>query len=215
MNILDRITERTGFRPAVADVSLRLQIRELAQRFALQLIEALRGATLPEVAEALDALDEYGAKRRVSRTPSFGSEGRGKRVDGGADRGRSAIGLAHQAAGRALGQVSVSDRPAARTGGARSPFDITMPGELLDAVESDSERLRMVHVAESSRPPARRVRQSVPSSLLSDQAPPEAPTSKAPEPTPDTATPTVALRAGERVLRATGSGVVIRRVRPV
>jgi hypothetical protein len=217
LNILDRITERTGYRPAVVDVSLRLRIRELAERFALELIEALRYATLPEVAKAMDALDQYGAKRRVSRAPSSGGESRGKRVEGVADRGRPAIRLAPQAAGRALGQTSVGDRPSARTSGARSPFDITMPGELLDAVESDSERPRMVPVAESSPAPARRVRHSPASSLLSDQAPPEAPTSKVPEatPTPDVAPPTVALRAGERVLRATGSGVVIRRIRPV
>lgn len=214
MNIFDRISERTGVRRVSVDVSLRLRIRELAERFALELIEALRSGTLQEVAEAMASLEEYGANRRVPRATSIGSEVRGRRVEGVGDRGRPTMRLAQQLGERSVGQTGAAERTSSRASGARSPFDITMPGELLDAVESDSERLRMVHVAETPQPPSRRVRRSPPTSLLSGPSPSEASESKAAETTQDAATPTVALRAGEAVLRATGSGVVIRRVRP-
>ena len=214
MNILDRITERTGARPAVVvDVSLRLRIRELAERFALELIQALRSATLQEVTEALDALNETSAGR-VSRAPSQSGVGRGGRGQSASGGGRLPISLAQHASERSLGQTAMPGRPSLRAGAARSPFDITMPGELLDAVESDSERLRMVRSGEPSPTSGRRVRETPPSSLLSDQRTVDSVVPKAPEPPAEASTPSVALRAGERVLRATGSGVVIRRVRP-
>ncbi len=155
MNILDRITERTGVRPAIADVSLRLHIRELAEQFALKLIEVLRGATLPEVAEALDALEGDLANRPIGRTPFLGNERRGTRAEGLPDRGRTPIRLAHASPERASGRAAPAEFSSAGTSGARSPFDITMPGELLDAVESDTERLRVVMMR--SRPRPRRV----------------------------------------------------------
>jgi len=208
LNILDRITERTGARPAVVvDVSLRLRIRELAERFALELIQALRSATLQEVTEALDALNETSAGR-VSRAPSQSGVGRGGRGQSASGGGRLPISLAQHASERSLGQTAMPGRPSL------SPFDITMPGELLDAVESDSERLRMVRSGEPSPTSGRRVRETPPSSLLSDQRTVDSVVPKAPEPPAEASTPSVALRAGERVLRATGSGVVIRRVRP-
>jgi hypothetical protein len=212
LNILDRITERTGARPAVVvDVSLRLRIRELAERFALEVIGALRSTTLREVSEALA---DHGARGRGTRAPSPANAGRASRGQPVTHGRRPALGLAQGGSGPSLLQAEMPERSSLRPG-ARSPFDITMPGELLDAVESDSEHLRMVRSGASSPVSGHRVRQAPKSSLLSDQksVDPAPPTTL--EPTAEAATPTVALRAGERVLRATGSGVVIRRVRPV
>jgi len=198
LNIHDRITARRGVISSGAiDVSLRLRLRELAERFALDLIESLRGATVEEVGQAMDALKSFRSAARIFRGPLLGNDRRGGREERGS---RHEMGAA------------ASDRPSLAPGVVRTPFDITMPSELLDAVESDSARARKEESTPSS---SRRVRASLPSLLVDRAKPVRAPSSATPVVAEVVPPPTVSLREGERVLRATGSGVVIRRARPV
>jgi hypothetical protein len=91
----------------------------------------------------------------------------------------------------------------------RDPFDITMPSELLDSVgrtppreeEMPPASVRRVRPARSPRPRTR------PAPRVLEAPAAAAPEVEAPRP------PAVSLREGEQVVRASGSGVVIRRAR--
>jgi hypothetical protein len=159
----------------------------MADDLVLELVGAMRNASLGEVSSLLESLERE--QRTRPRTP--------------------APRLTTSQRRRPSPQPSPSKRDA---------FEITMPHELLDSVGKTPAR------AEDEMPPAsvQRVRPAngrgptprIPRMLETPAAPPP----PAPESTPsveekEPRPPIVPLREGEQVVRASGSGVVIRRVR--
>jgi hypothetical protein len=96
----------------------------------------------------------------------------------------------------------------------QSPFDITSPGDLLATVQAMGRRA--LAVEENAAPP--------PAAAAAPPSAPELPPTLAAPPAPPSTSdieaaserrPRVVLREGERLVSATGSGVVIRRDRRI
>jgi hypothetical protein len=163
------------FATACGESASRRQLRGMADDLVLGVIGALRNASVGEIAAAVQVLERQ-------------------------QRNRPAPSARRQAPAKPQRRVQEPPAPANR----RDPFDITMPGELLDSVGRTPPReeelppasVRRVRPAKAPRPRSR------PPRVL------ETPVETAP-PRP----PVVSLREGEQVVRASGSGVVIRRAR--
>jgi hypothetical protein len=192
--IIDRIAER--FATQCASRSRRV-VRERTDELVLELLGALRSASLAEIVEATDTLE----RRRKSRLSAARSSA------------ARATPIADAAPGARAEAESASRQPASSS---RDPFDITKPGELLDPVIAE---------ASSNAPPpdsARQVRSETNGQGGSDHAgaSPEGTNGTA---APSDARsldeqngkllPKFALRDGEQLVRSGGSGVVIRRAR--
>ncbi|MGD0678970.1 MAG: hypothetical protein ABSC94_26495 [Polyangiaceae bacterium] len=198
--IADRfVTGRSG------NATIR-QVRELADELVLDLIAAMRNASLVELAETIDVLERRRNARAAARPAAAPREATVR------SKSRS-----RPTPARPVDEPDEHEpEPSAEAGAARrSAFDITQPSELLDHVARSTPR-------NEEQPPSsvRRMRPSPPEILSPPRAnaPPTGAAGKAPvAATEPEATawraPTVSLREGEQVLRASGSGVVIRRVR--
>jgi hypothetical protein len=169
------------------------EVRDLADEFALDVIRALRNATLAEIAETVNVLEAKRKARAEERAAARKNAPKSQRRP--AMRGTT----------RVVSGPSASVAPDAGPSSRRDPFDITKPGELLDT-EVTPRR-------EDERAPVsvRQVRSgdAMPAILSVPSKP--APTPAAPPAPPPP--PAIALREGEQLLRVGGSGAVIRRVR--
>jgi hypothetical protein len=171
MYMLKAVIEELTGRFATANAnSGRQRLRERTDNLVLDLLAALRTASLAEIAETTRALERRRKSRTSGRGTSNGSSAARKReVSSGAE---------------------ASSPPAERPSAPRDPFDITVPSDLLEPTSSPAftrtprQGGEMQGVA--GAPPAR-----------TEKAPPAG----------------VSLRAGEELVRAGGSGAIIRRVR--
>lgn len=189
---VNRITER--FATACDAARGPREVRDLADEFALDVIRALRNATLAEIAETVNVLEAKRKTRAEERSSARRSAPKSQR--------RPAV----RAATRVAPAVSApSVPPDAGPPSRRDPFDITKPSELLDT--------EVVPRRDEERAPAsaRQIRSAdaMPAILSAPSKPATGPASPPPPPAP----PAVALREGEQLLRVGGSGAVIRRAR--
>jgi hypothetical protein len=183
---IDQIAERFATASRTAS---RRRVRENADDFVLELLAALKTASLAEIAQTADALE----RRRRARA--------------------SAVEAASIRMQRERSELESKQAPEpARPPQSRDPFDITMPGELLDpAAEAPASARRFREAAPvGSAGPAEVAVREMPAIL------------KSAEPSGSTATkedraearlPGVSLRDGEQLLRTGSNGVVIRRAR--
>jgi len=176
---LHGIVER--FATARGATAARTQHRVMADDLVLDLIGALRNASLGEVAALVALLERQQKNRPASATPKVTS---------------------HPA------RPPRPPAPPLR----KDAFEITMPDELLDSVGRPRPRdeelpppASVKRVRAPSPPVTRRPRQP----RVTEQAEPAPPQQQEEEARP----PVVALREGEQLVRASGSGVVIRRAR--
>lgn len=162
----------------------RREIRDLADDLLLELIAALGRASIAEIAETVEALE----RRRRMRQPATKSSGNRRNVEI-RERERS------------------SRHPEADVS---RPFDITSPSELLDQVTLESMQLKLSH---DDAPPASvtRVRRQESTERAAPPARVEVPPPEEEVVAPPRAA--VALREGEQLVRSSGAGVVIRRMR--
>jgi hypothetical protein len=179
---IDRAAEH--FASACGSQPSRRELRDRADDLVLELLQALRVASLAEIADAVAVLTRRQKARSVAadadkRLPARTGKSRSKRV---------------AAEPRALTPTRAPTTPA------RTPFDITMPSELLAPAGPPSEPVASAARAEAQAPaPAPR---------------PDKPERSAPEQAPDSSrSPRIALREGEQLVRSGGSGAIIRRTR--
>jgi hypothetical protein len=183
------------------------EVRDLAHELLLDVVGALRVASIGEIADALATLQRRPKTRASAGTRSLS--------DASSDRGRPGHARKPAPAAR-RGSADLPPEPAAPSRRSRDPFDITKPGELLDPTAVETRR-EEEHPPSSERRAFRQPRgerdpghvlvsrprgQAAGGAAVPSEAPPV-------EPPP----PVVTLREGEHLLRAGGSGVVIRRVR--
>ncbi len=165
----------------------RQRLRERTEDLVLDLLAALRTASLAEIAETTRALERR-RKTRVSARSSARAE-----VGSSAGTGRRG-----QGAGDAEepGRAEEMQPPAAR-----NPFDITVPSELLEPAKVSSPAPR-----EAQRAPRKQTSDLIGISVSSAASAASAPI----EPPPHRG---VSLREGEQLLRTGGGGAIIRRIR--
>jgi hypothetical protein len=191
--IFERAAETRG------RASGRDEVRDLAYKLVRDVITAMGGATLGEIQEAMEAL---AALPKSAPTKANGLQ-RSDRVERTAQRSAGSVSVAGSAR-------SEAHEPDATAAGRRDPFDITMPSELLDTSTGVAPR-------EEERPPAsvRRVRPRSPRPSPAPASKPTQPSILAhgSEPQEPQRVPVVSLREGEQLVRASGSGVIIRRAR--
>jgi hypothetical protein len=193
---VQRIVER--FATSCRSAASTRQVRDLADGLVLELLAALRTAPLSEIAAVVATLERGRRTRsaRVAAEPSASSHSK-----------RNAEARSEAENGRAERFEPTRAAPKSR-----DPFDITMPGELLDPTHADLRR-------EDELPPssARRSR-----TVRREPARPrgevlghgeETATSEESAKAADARPPAVSLREGEQLVRSSGAGVVIRRVR--
>ncbi|HEV3193270.1 MAG TPA: hypothetical protein VGY54_22330 [Polyangiaceae bacterium] len=195
---IDQIAERFA---TACRTGSRRRLRENADDLVLELLAALKTASLAEIAQTAESLER---KRRARA---------------------SAVEAASLRMQRERSEVSKQAPEPVRPPPSRDPFDITMPGELLDpAAEAPASVRRFREAApvgsEEPRMGSGPMRQ--PGEEVAARA--EMPAIlKSAEPSGSTATkedraeavrlPGVSLRDGEQLLRTGGAGVVIRRAR--
>jgi hypothetical protein len=182
---IDELARR--FATASAGGMGRQRLRERTEDLVLDLLEALKTASLGEIAETTRALERR-RKTRVSARATI----------------RAALSSAGEARkGEASHPSEESDAPERPAASARNPFEITVPSELLE-----TPRAQGANGGHHQGPPRESSRKRT-SDLIDVSAPTTAQTTTLQEPPPRT----VALRAGEQLLRSGGAGAVIRRVR--
>ena len=214
------ITEQLADRLADGkDAKLRRQIRVLADDLMREMLRAVCAASASEIAQAISALEDTRAERAALQRSSAGA-----RLNGRPHKTDFALALAADAAlGRRAGQAHRERATDSRDADvsppqshAPNPFDITMPSELLastdDAKPARSDDARAAAAASTPstegepRVPPRVLSASDGSSRTAAADEAEAASERRPK---------VMLREGERLLKGTGSGVVIRRERRV
>jgi hypothetical protein len=184
--------------------SSRREIRDLADDLVLELIGTLGKASLGEIAQTLEALERRRELRPPpTKRPAAAPNTVTRRGTDGQERGSRTV---------------ETDAAAA---GARDPFDITKPSELLEQVIVESPPVRSIREDE---PPASGTRVKRPPHGAAAQRASAAHSVTATEESASGANnatgaripprpPAIALREGEQLLRSSGSGVVIRRMR--
>jgi len=192
---VEQVAER--FATNCGTTESRRELRHLVDDLVLDLLGALRRASLKEIAQTIDALEE----RRKNRPASIKRAPQDRPM-------RDVL--------RAAERLRASEADGASR--ARDAFDITKPSELLDQVTAEPGAL---DARREEQPPAsaKRVRQApapVAASLVRPAGTSHSPSNGASsvsatpaEPRP----PSITLREGEQLVRSSGSGVVIRRVR--
>ncbi len=200
------------------DAKLRRQIRVLADDLLREMLRAVCSASASEIAEAISALEGTRAERAALRRSAAGA-----RLNGLPHKTNFALALAADAAfgrrgGPAHRERATDSRDADLSppqSHAPNPFDITMPSELLastdDAKPARSDDARAA--AAASTPPTEGDPRVLPHLLASDSSSRAAAADEAEA--ASERRPKVMLREGERLLKGTGSGVVIRRERRV
>jgi hypothetical protein len=182
---IDQIAERFA---TACRTGSRRKLREHADDFVLDVLGALRTASLAEIAQTAVVLER---RRRARATAAEAAPVRMQRERLGAEP--------------AQGPEPV--RPVQ----SRDPFDITMPGELLDPAADAPASARRFREAPAAGSPEEAAPPEMPEILKTVEPPPS------PSPQEDrteaTRLPGVSLRDGEQLLRTAGAGVVIRRAR--
>lgn len=180
------------------------QIRELARNLMRDVLGVVATASATEIGELISKAGDVSLKRATAKAARAYGRSTLRRVE-------PVLPAAEREAEEREAEEEEADR---RPSLPADPFDITSPSALL---ASPDEILPRAPEAEAPPPEAH------------EQAPPPAPTPVETRPAADSATalrdvesdaaserrPKVVLRAGERILAATGSGVVIRRERRV
>ena len=179
---------------------LSRQVRALVDELMRGLLDAITASTAHEIGETIGALEEgmpiaVVANERPKRNGVVRSGPRSTpRVTASSRR-----------------QGAERSRPSMAP---QSPFDITSPGDLLATVQAMGRRV--LAVEENAAPP--------PAAAAAPPSAPELPPTLAAPPAPSSTSdieaaserrPRVVLREGERLVSATGSGVVIRRDRRI
>jgi hypothetical protein len=170
------------------------QVRDLADELVLELLGALRTAPLSEVAAVVGSL-ERGRRARTARLAEAAT------ASAQAKRARADLDGERSGAGPESARAPVKSR---------DPFDITMPGELLDSTHNDPRR-------DDEQPPSsgtrsRTVRHEVARTRAGAPQDGDAESSQESASAAE-ARPAVSLREGEQLVRSSGAGVVIRRAR--
>jgi len=200
-----------------ADIAnLRPSIRRIVDDLVHGMLAAITAATAAEIGEAIGLLAEDRRlerlrPRRSARAEAPVASPRSNGVARSSANGRSA---ATRPASVQRVEESENPRPSLVP---HSPFDITSPGDLLASVVMHAsslaeERAQAQAPARASPAPAQPADRA--SSPLLNHGP-AAPPSAADIEAASERRPRVVLREGERLLSATGSGVVIRRERRV
>jgi hypothetical protein len=185
---IDRAAEH--FASACGSQPSRRELRDRADDLVLELLQALRVASLAEIADAVAVL----TRRQKARSVAADAD---KRLHARTGKSRSKRVAAEP---RALTPTRSATTPA------RTPFDITMPSELLAPAGPSSEP-----GATEARVEAQAAQAPAPTPR-SDK--PDKPERSTPEQAPDSSrSPRVALREGEELVRSGGSGAIIRRTR--
>jgi len=197
-----RVSERELSRDEGADTrnaQLGRQIRELVQNLMRDVLGVVATASATELGELLAQAGDISLKRAAAKAARAYGRSTLRRVE-----------PALPAPRREFEKEEGTERRAALPA---DPFDITSPGELLASPDEISPSARETSLPEvHEQPPT-----------------PQAPAPTEARPAADSATalrdvesdaaserrPKVVLRAGESILSATGSGVVIRRERRV
>jgi hypothetical protein len=182
---IDRAAEH--FASACGSQPSRRELRDRADDLVLELLQALRVASLAEIADAVAVL----TRRQKARSVAADAD---KRLHARTGKSRSKRVAAEP---RALTPTRAATTPA------RTPFDITMPSELL------------APAGPSSEPGATEARVEAQAAQAPAPTPrPDKPERSTPEQAPDSSrSPRVALREGEELVRSGGSGAIIRRTR--
>jgi hypothetical protein len=198
---VERLTDR--FASACGTGAQARQVRVLAHELVLDVVGALRRASIGDIAEAVAVLERHQKSRAASpvRLP----------IDGAHDRGLTGA-AAKRAASPTRAYVDSAPALPPSPRKSRDPFDITKPGELLDPPLTESRR-------DEEQPPSSvrrtfsqrsdRERQGILAPSKRQSASTPADNAEPPAARP----PVVTLREGEQLLRTGGSGVVIRRAR--
>ena len=182
--------------------------------------DMLAAITAASAAEIEVVIGDLAASRRLERTrPQRPARDEARPVS---PRHNGVARAAGRAPGRALGseqRTEGGDRPRLSQM-PQSPFDITSPGDLLASVMMHAaapaeERARPQISEPAAAPPAPRPDRASSPLLAHGPASPPAVPSAADIEAASERRPRVVLREGERLLSATGSGVVIRRERRV
>jgi hypothetical protein len=194
---VQRIVER--FATSCRSAASTRQVRDLADGLVLELLAALRTAPLSEIAAVVATL-ERGRRTRSARAPAEPTASSNSK--------RNAEGRAEAENGRAAERFE----PTRAAPKSRDPFDITMPGELLDPTHADLRRDDDLPPSSARR--SRTVRREPARSRgeilgRGEETGPSEESAKAADARP----PAVSLREGEQLVRSSGAGVVIRRVR--
>lgn len=198
---VQRIVER--FATSCRSAASTRQVRDLADDLVLELLGALRTAPLSEIAAVVANLERGRRTRPAPRArpePSGSASTHSRRTSDARSEMESARG------------VATIENPPRATTKSRDPFDITMPGELLDSTHSDarpdedlppsSGRRSRTGRREPGRGRAAALMHGDQTAASEDGAKPA-----------DVRPPAVSLREGEQLVRSSGAGVVIRRVR--
>lgn len=175
---LQGIVER--FATACGVSAPRGQLRVMADDLVLDLVGALRNASLGEVSATVALLERQQKNRPAASIP------------------------APKSVTPKTARASAEPPPSNR----RDAFEITMPGELLDSVTRTPSR-------DEELPPAsvRRVRPAASAPRTTPRAPRTPRVLEPAAPPAPERPPVVSLREGEQLVRASGSGVIIRRAR--
>jgi hypothetical protein len=185
---IDRAAEH--FASACGSQPSRRELRDRADDLVLELLQALRVASLAEIADAVAVL----TRRQKARSVAADAD---KRLHARTGKSRSKRVAAEP---RALTPTRAATTPA------RTPFDITMPSELLAPAGPSSEP-----GATEARVEAQAAQAPAPTPRPDK---PDKPERSTPEQAPDSSrSPRVALREGEELVRSGGSGAIIRRTR--
>jgi hypothetical protein len=175
--MLKAVVDELARRFATANANAgRQRLREKTDDLVLDLLAALKTASLGEIADTTHALERRRKGRTSVRPASNGSGGARK----------SEVATARDAS-------DTGDDLARAT---RDPFDITVPNDLLEPTSAATAAAR-----ESART-SKQV-SDMPSLAVAPSGRERQPSSP----------PSVALRAGEELLRTGGSGAIIRRIR--
>lgn len=192
---VQRIVER--FATSCRSAASTRQVRDLADGLVLELLGALRTAPLSEIAAVVATLERGRRTRsaRASAEPSASSHSK-----------RNAEARSEAENGRAAERFE----PTRAAPKSRDPFDITMPGELLDPTHADLRRDDDLPPSSARRARVRRDPARPRGELLGRA---ETGASEETAKAADARPPAVSLREGEQLVRSSGAGVVIRRVR--
>jgi hypothetical protein len=186
---IDRAAEH--FASVCGSQPSRRELRDRADDLVLELLQALRVASLAEIADAVAVL----TRRQKARSVAADAD---KRLHARTGKSRSK---------RVAAEPRAFTPTRAATTPARTPFDITMPSELLAPAGPSSEPGATAARAEAQAAQAPAPRPERPGK-------PAKPDGSAPEQAPDSSrSPRVALREGEELVRSGGSGAIIRRTR--
>src|SRR5271155_4621533 len=211
---IDRAAER--FASVCGGHPSRRELRQHTDDLVLDLLNALRVASLAEIAEAVALLTRRRKERPAHASPSPSPKSRATAPTSATPRNKRPKPTRRRVdhADRLGAPAALASTPA------RTPFDITMPSELLAPasvsvasapIEREPQSRRMVGMigdglAAREMPSSARAAAPVASPVA-----PVAPVNGAPRESAPTAR--IALREGEELVRRSGSGVVMRRTR--